>query len=63
MERSFSVLQAQFQVLWKQSQYWDDKFGVRISEVCVTFHNMLFCMDQYGEFQEELNEDKGDVIT
>lgn len=41
IESCFGVLQAHFQILRKESHYWDEKLIVRVSDVCVTMHNML----------------------
>lgn len=65
IERCFGVLQARFQILRKENHYWEDSFIVRISGVCVTLHNMMVRMNQYGMFDEEVQSDatRVDIIS
>lgn len=52
-------MQARFQILQKESNYWDRKFIVRVSGACVTLHNTLVRMQKYSKFYD----DDGDVYS
>lgn len=59
IERCFGVLEARFQVLRRENNFWHIERIIDLTHCCVILHNLLVSLHQKGVFDDEVREEEG----
>lgn len=63
VERFFGCLQGRFHILRGERREWSDETIILIADVCVIVHNLIVCMRQSGELEEEASDHGGALLV